>query len=536
MKGKALTSARARTICALASMLAVAGCSGATSGPSSASSQGSEEITWGITYTVVSLDPGIVYDSAGNNYVTFTICDPLLRYGSDLSLKPGIAASYTQTSPTTYAYKLRPEAKFWDGNPVTPEDVAFSINRILDPALASPLASLVGAANLKGATVTGPDEVTLETTKPNPIAQWLAATPVGQVVEKSFAEKAGGDFGTAADKVMCSGPYKPVSYVKGDSTVVEAVDGYWDESNKPKIQKVTFREVPNTADLVAALRSGEVDGTFDITARDARALSSDKGLSVYVGPGSYINYLAPNFRKGPFANVDVRKALSMALDRKGLAAALDGPDGLPLRGPILPGMDTYEKEKFAAADAALPVSSSPQTAEAKALLEKSGFAGATVKIIFLSGSVGDTIAAALQSAGKDIGLNVEVVKATSAEFFAEAWSGKYPRTYDAISIFFAPDIPDPSGLLIPPYGSEFANQQGWSSEEFDAIREEWGTAKNGSPEQADALIRMEQLIVREQVNIPLNIQPLVVVTRSWMSGYTPTPLYYYQPFLVSMGQ
>jgi peptide/nickel transport system substrate-binding protein len=492
-------------------------------------------VTWAITYSVNSLDPGLTYDSAGNNYVTYSICDSLMRYSSNLSvLKPGIASTVVQTSPTTYVYKLRPEAKFWDGNKVTAEDVAFSLNRVLDPKLASPLLSLVQAANFKLAKVTGPSEVTVTLTSPNPIAQWLGASPAGQIVEQSIVKKYGSAFGTAADKIMCSGPYKPVSYVKGDKTVIQKFKGYWDSSVNPKITEVTFREVPNTADIVAGLRSGAIDGTFDLTARDARSVESVPTLRVTVTPGPFINYLAPNFKKGPFSHLEVRQAFSMALDRAGMASAIDGPDGKALRGAVQPGLATFSKSLFDAADKALPVSDKPDIAKAKALLTKSGFAGSTVTIMVLSGTVSDILAAGYQSAGSKIGLKVKVIKASSSDFFAEAFSGKYPRTYDAMSIFFAPDIPDPSGLLVPPYASQFANQQGFASSAYEALKKQWSGSKNGSVEQAQALINMENMITNQQVTIPLNVSPLTMVTGKWMTGYVPTILYYYQNFMASM--
>src|SRR5690242_13873134 len=171
-------------------------------------------VTWAVVYPIKTLDPNLVYDGGGNNFMAYQECDALLRFGSNLKLQPELARSWHQASPTKYVYNLRSDVKFWDGNPLTPADVAFSVNRIQDPKLASPLASLAGAGSIKKAVVSGPHQVTILLKKANPIAQWLPATPIGQVVEKSFALQKGKAFGTSVNDVMCSGAYKPTSWVK----------------------------------------------------------------------------------------------------------------------------------------------------------------------------------------------------------------------------------------------------------------------------------------------------------------------------------
>ena len=524
---------------ALAATVA-AGCGGAsstrtgTSAPETGGGKDVASLTWAITSSVGSLDPGLVYDGGGNNIVAYEECDPLLRFGENLQLEPGLATSWRQTSKTTYVYRLRDDAKFWDGKPVTAEDVAFSINRIQDKALASPLASLAGAGDLKGAKVTGPSEVTVVLKRANPIAQWLPATPVGQVVEKAAVEQWGRDFGTTPEKVMCSGPYRPTSYTKGAATVLEANPAYWDTAHQPRVQKVTFREVADATAIVAGLRGGDIDGTFDVSARDAATLSGDPSLRVDVNAGTQINYVSPNLLKGPFKNPDVRRAFSLAVDRTGLATAIDGDSGQPLKGPVTPGLATYELPTFDAGYKALPLSVHPQLEEAKQVIAKAGASGQTVQIAVLSGGTSDTVGAALQQAGESIGLNVEIVKLPAADFFAESQSGKLPRRYDALLNFWGPDVPDPSAELVPPFGSRFSNVEGFHDPAYDALREQWANSKNGSAEQAKALVAMETMLIEKTVKIPLTVGPLVQIHRASIGGYTQTKLYYYQPFLLDV--
>jgi len=164
--------------------------------PSAASVKGpTATLTWGITSLDSSLDPGLVYN-IDPNVVTAAMCNSLLQFGPQGQLEPELASSWKQTSPTTFVYNIVHNAKFWDGNPVTAADVAFSVDRIASPKLASPLLSLMQTGSIEKAAATGKWQVTIYLSKANPIAADLPATPIGQVVEESSAKKWGLAFGT----------------------------------------------------------------------------------------------------------------------------------------------------------------------------------------------------------------------------------------------------------------------------------------------------------------------------------------------------
>ena len=283
----AVTRRSAALLTAGVLVLAAAGGGWAQASPT-ARSAASNSLTWGITSLDSSLDPGLVYN-IDPNVVTAAMCNALLQFGPQGQLEPELATSWKQTSPTSYTYNLVHTARFWDGNPVTAADVAYSVNRIASPKLASPLLSLLQTGSVKNAVATGKWQVTINLSAPNPIAADLPATPVGQVVEKSAVEKWGLAFGSTTAKTMCSGPFRPVQYVKGAETVLDAVPNYWDKSAQPKIKSITFTQVNDAEALIAGLRSGAISGTFDLPAREALTLAGDSSLAVnYVRLGGDI--------------------------------------------------------------------------------------------------------------------------------------------------------------------------------------------------------------------------------------------------------
>src|SRR3990170_7203432 len=127
---------------ALGTVLVGAACSATTSSAQPASTPGAgasqsagggneiDTLTWAGKNSIGSLDPALSYDSGTNNYATYAECEALLRFDENTQLQPLLATAYTQVDDTTFTIDLNPAAKFWDGNPVTPDDVIYSLTRV----------------------------------------------------------------------------------------------------------------------------------------------------------------------------------------------------------------------------------------------------------------------------------------------------------------------------------------------------------------------------------------------------------------------
>ncbi len=198
-------------------------------------------------------------------------------------------------------------------------------------------------------------------TSPNPIAQDLAATPIGQVVEKSFVEKYGPRIRHDARQDDVQRPLQAGAVRQGRPDHPHAVPNYWDTAHQPKIKSITFSTVNDAEALIAGLRSGSINGTFDLPARDALSLSGDSSLKVnYVPYGGDVNYLSPNVEKGPFKNPLVREAFNLAIPRSALATAVDGKYGRPLDLVETPALFTDHQSQYMSAYNALGSSEQPE--------------------------------------------------------------------------------------------------------------------------------------------------------------------------------
>ena len=124
-------------------------------------------VTWAVYRDVNSLDPIYAFDYPENTADSL-MCESLLRQAPDGSLQPGLA-SVANPSPTTMVFTLRPGVKFWDGHPVTPADVVYSLDRNTDPKLGG-FYSLV-FNRVKSIAATGSTQVTITLKQPD---YWLA--------------------------------------------------------------------------------------------------------------------------------------------------------------------------------------------------------------------------------------------------------------------------------------------------------------------------------------------------------------------------
>lgn len=256
---------------------------------------------------VTSLDPQKQGDmpsvSVANN-----IFDFLVTRDADNKLAPGIATEWSSPDEKTWRFKIRKGVKFHNGEPCDANAVAYSINRLKDPATKSPIVELTYVVSAKAV-----DDYTVdfEMSAPDPIIPAKLTLFGGVIVPPQYI-KDEGDAGFAENPVG-TGPFKFVSRQQDQQIVLEANPDYW--GTKTAVKKLTFLIQPNPATAIAALQSGEVDIVTSLTTDAAAQLGDGAGASVKIVPGVREYYVAMNtLVDGPLANKDVRIALNHAVD------------------------------------------------------------------------------------------------------------------------------------------------------------------------------------------------------------------------------
>jgi peptide/nickel transport system substrate-binding protein len=277
-------------------------------------------LTIGLHVTLVSrwLDPGETEALITPFMVLYALHDALLKPMPGGLNTPSLAESWTVSKDgTAYEFLIRKNARFHNGDPVTAEDVKFSFDRYSG-----------GGAKLlkdkvKDIQIVATNRVRFVLKEPWPdfLASYgTSATGAAWIVPKKYVERVGEDGFKKAP--IGAGPYKFVSFTAGIELVLEAFPDYWRKA--PSIKRIVMRSIPEESTRAAAVRTGEVDLAYLLSAPIADELRRTPGMRI-VAPLVYgiywLDFLDQWDKKSPWNDRRVRLAASLAIDRPALNQA-----------------------------------------------------------------------------------------------------------------------------------------------------------------------------------------------------------------------
>jgi peptide/nickel transport system substrate-binding protein len=276
--------------------------------------------------------------------VSTKIFESLLEYkGPELSPIPGLAESWTiGDEGKTFTFKLRNDVKWHDGQPFTSEDVKFSVEKLVMPFHSR---GKVYFGELAAVETPDPQTVIFKLKKPVPFflkAFQPSETPIlpkhilGAVDVSDAKNVRQSEF---MQNPIGTGPFRFKEWKKGSHITLERNQAYW-KSDRPYLDQVIFRVIPDGAARAIALEAGEIDlapmnavPQADIArlAQLGHLKLSNEGAEG-LGP---LLWIEVNLREKPLSDVRVRNAISMALDRKKIVDIIWYGQGKPATGPIV---------------------------------------------------------------------------------------------------------------------------------------------------------------------------------------------------------
>ena len=321
----------------------------------------SAEITIILAGEPTTLDPQI-RDDGNERAVSDNIYETLMARTPEGELVPGLAAGEpTQVDETTWQFTLREGITFHNGEPFNAESVVASVDRIIDPDFASEQVSFF--ATISGAEAVDDTTVNILTTEPDPILParmyWMKMVPATASGDAAFAENPSG-----------TGPYQFVEWVRGDHVTLEANPDYWGDTSN--VARVTFRFVPEAGTRLSALIAGDADVITNLQPEDVGSAPQSASVTGLEHP-----MLIINTTEGATADVRVRQAMNLAVDKQAMADELFGGNATVDQCQILsetffgynPDLEAYGYDPDAA----------------RALIAEAGAEGATVELIGTSG-------------------------------------------------------------------------------------------------------------------------------------------------------
>ncbi|MCG6121699.1 MAG: ABC transporter substrate-binding protein [Microvirga sp.] len=330
-------------------------------------------------------DPSSLWPNATTNAETYNVGTPVVESlfwldASDNQIKPLLALSYEQESPTSIVVKLRPDVKFSNGEPMNADAVIFSFNILKDPAQTPAYTRYYGSFT----NATKIDDLTVRMETSVPVPMMALNLTLFFIVPPAYWTEVGLEaYGRAP---IGTGPFLFDSWVRDSQVVFKKNENYWGEAPKG-IDELVFRPVPDETARVAGVTTGEYDiASVPVTA--VEDLRMQPGVQVLQVDAFAVNTLILSSLEehvSPLQNQMVRQALNHAVDKQSIIDNLFLGEASRLNGQILrkgqlghhPDLQDYEydpeKAKRMLAEAGypngfeigfkVPVSSYPQGQE-----------------------------------------------------------------------------------------------------------------------------------------------------------------------------
>jgi oligopeptide transport system substrate-binding protein len=348
-------------------MLLLAACGGgqATSNTTTSKADASKQILilpLGGSRDLKTIDPALSTD-AGSITAINLVFTGLVQLDDKLQVRDQLAASHTVSSDgLTWTFKLRPNLTFSDGQPLTSADVAYSIDRALQPTVKSGVAPIylalikdadkLNAGKIKtiigdGIMTPDPNTVVIITSKKAPYFLDALTYSCSYVIEKSMIEKYGntGFADHLNQGIGGDGPFMVSKYEHGKE--IEFVPNPRYYGPKPQLQKVVIPFYSESDTTYRAYQAGQVDQSIYIPSAELAAAKALPQGQFHAPPQLWISYYGMNYLMKPFDNIKIRQAFALAINKQTLAHDIykDGaiatnhivPQGMPGYNPDLTG-------------------------------------------------------------------------------------------------------------------------------------------------------------------------------------------------------
>lgn len=480
---------------AMTATVALTGCSGDKSDASS-------KIVVGIPQDLEdSLDPHEAV-AAGTKEILFNIYEGLLKPDETGELIPAVAKEYSVSEDgLTYSFVLRDGVKFHNGNPVTAEDVKYSIEKSAGMTGGQSLISAF--SNIKEVNIRDNSTVDIVLNEADIDFPAYIATVTAAIIPKDNDKPATEPVGT--------GPYMYVSRSPQESIELKKFDGYW--GTPANIENVTLKIIPNADSIVMNLNGGAVDMFARLTSTQTQQLS--KNFNVLEGEMNLVQAVYLNHAVEPFDNVDVCRALSYAVDVDNILELTSDGKGFPVGSSMFPAFKKYYVD--------LSDTYPTDIDKAKGLLEQAGYPdGFSFSITVPSNYQPHVEAAQVVSEQlKKIGVNAEIKLVEWNTWLSDVYSG---RQFEATLIGV-----DASSLTATAMLDRFRtdadnNFTNYSNKDYDDLYAKLYTAKS-EEDRVEIYKSLQKNLADNAANIYIQDMAEFVALSDKYEGYVFYPLY-----------
>lgn len=484
-----------------------------------------------------SLDPQVNFDAAAG-LILMDAYEGLVVYGPGGGVLPGAAESWTASEDgKTYTFTLREELKWSNGDPIKAQEFVDSVFRTLDPATVSEkgyyfysVVKIKGAEAIangeakdaSGLGVAAPDDrtVVIEMETPAPhILNIMGAFQIPPLHGPSYAANGAAGFVDPA-KLVSNGAYVITEVVPQSHVLLEKNPNYWDAANV-KIEKVKYHVTEDVSTEFKRFQAGEIDVTYDIPVNQLEELKTTMPDSLFISPSTETTYYSFNLTRPELQDVNVRTALSWAIDRELLQDKIVKGGAIPsysyaggfdpdYKGPMMPGAEMAQDDR---------------EAKAKELMAAAGFGPDNpLKLTIVTTVAEDRVRLA-----QGVALmwkQVLGVEATVEPQERKAWLDTfYAGTWDVFADNLVGDFAGAETFLayMRPSAEPGYN---WVKPEYDAQMDVAATMPDKASRDAE-LAKAEKILLDDVIFAPIAIEPSRILVSPKVKGWVPSAAGYY---------
>jgi len=468
---------------------------------------GGKKVSQDIIKISISSEPDAFFPwkaaSSDSKAILYNIYDSLTFFDADGKIIPAVAKNWSVSDDgLVYTFNLESGIKFHDGSELTEKDVVYTYKNL---------------AGLDGYTVTN-DSMKIISAVEAPAAGTVVITlksPSSEFVNLCATCSIVKDGATADDPIIGSGPYKFVNYEIHNKVVLEKNDDYWNKARKGKIKTVELYVMTNESATLSALSSNQIDVAQLITPGTAKAMASN--FNLINTPQNMVQILAMNNLVKPYDDVRVRKAVSMAVNKKEIIAGVMDGSATELYSNFSPIMKSYFNDKLE--------NENPYDIEkAKALLAEAGYADGFEMTITVPSNYQahmDTAQVIVNNLAQ-IGIKAKIEGIEWTTWLSRVYTQK---DYETSVIAFGGKL-EPSNILRRYYSTYKRNFVNYKNEAFDkAFDEAFGAL---TQEEQTAKYKECQKYLAEDAPAVFICDPNnAVLTQKNVKGYICYPVVFY---------
>lgn len=480
----------------------------------------------------VTLESGNAHDSV-SMLVQRQIYDRLIgvKPGST-ELVPGLATRwYPNANATSWTFVLRQNVKFHDGTPFNADAAIFNLHRWWDKSdpnglrdqgrVFAIMTDLLGGykgdktAIIKDIVKVDDNTVRIDLTRPNTVFPVQMSASYWGMASPAAVKAQGARYGTPSGTAVGTGPFIFKSWVTGDRVNLTANKTYW--GVKPKVDALVIRNIKDPSQRLNELRAGTVDIASDLQPDDMKTIQADSGLVLYKRPSFNLGYLGLNNRNEYLKNEKVRRAISMAFNRKAIVDnfwyGLGTTDS-----SIVPPLLSWASSKN------VPDDYRYDPAAARKLLAEAGYPnGFAIDFWYMPITRSyfpqpKATAEAMAADLADIGIKVNLKTEDWAKYLDDLFAGRLSM----FQIGLIGDYGDPDYFYGALYNPTSTNDIGWDAPQVGQLLEQ-ARAGLTRDARAKAYAQAHEITYNAGYRIPLVHSQSVAAARSYVKGWVLSP-------------